>query len=170
MNDTCLESGILKTFRAFLVLQLILIYVNVVAHSARGFLLASPWGAVAFGTSSILLLLAYLSIPWLQKTLGKFYFPIALILAGIISLVTQDFFLYFRIPFSGDSSEETAWQLFLFLFIPLVLIGWQYSFRAVLAYCLFTAILDHLLMSMGRQDFYLIQDTYRRLIFIRFHS
>jgi hypothetical protein len=114
MNDTRLEPGILNTFRAFLVLQLILIYVNVAAHSARGFLLGCPWGAVAFGTSSILVLLAHLSIPRLHKKLGKFYFPIALILAAIISLVIQDFFLYFRIPFSGDSSEETAWQLFLF--------------------------------------------------------
>jgi signal transduction histidine kinase len=167
MDDTRLEPGLLKLFRIFLVLQLILIYINVFAHSARGYLQGCPWCAVAFGTGSIILLLIYLSIPWLQNKLRRYYLPIALVLAAIISLVAQDFFLYFRAPFSGGSSEENAWQLFLFLLIPLVLIGWQYDFKTVVAYCIFTAILDHTLMSCGRDDFYLIQADYRRLIFIR---
>lgn len=167
MHDTRLEPGLLRLFRIFLLLQLVLIYINVFAHSARGYLQGCPWCAVAFGTGSILLLLAYLSIPWLQNKLKRYYLPIALVLAALISLVAQDFFLYFQSPFSDGSSEETAWQLFLFLFIPLVLIGWQYDFKTVVAYCIFTAILDHTLMSCGRDDFYLIRADYRRLIFIR---
>jgi signal transduction histidine kinase len=167
MDDSRLELGLLKIFRIFLLLQLVLIYVNVFAHSARGYLQGCPWCAVVFGTGSIFLLLAYLSIPWLQNKLGRYYLPIALVFAAIVSLVAQDFFLYFQTPFTGGSSEETAWQLFLFLFIPLVLIGWQYDFKAVVAYCIFTALLDHTLMSCGREDFYLIRADYRRLIFIR---
>ena len=65
MDDARLEPGLLKIFRIFLLLQLALIYVNVFAHSARGYLQGCPWCAVAFGTGSIFLLLAYLSIPWL---------------------------------------------------------------------------------------------------------
>jgi len=130
-------------------------------------LIGCPWSAVAFGTGSIFLLLAYLSIPWLQNKLGRYYLPIALVMAGIVSLVVQDFFLYFQTPFTGGSGAETAWQLFLFLFIPLVLISWQYNFKAVVAYCIFTTLLDYALMSCGRDDFYLIRADYRRLIFIR---
>jgi signal transduction histidine kinase len=167
MDDTRLEPGLLKLFRVFLLLQLVLIYINVFAHSARGYPQNCPWCAVAFGTGSIILLLAYLSIPWLQNKLGRYYLPLALVLAATISLVAQDFFLYFQTPFTGGSSEETAWQLFLFLFIPMVLIGWQYDFKAIVAYCIFTALLDHTLMSCGRDDFYLIRADYRRLIFIR---
>jgi signal transduction histidine kinase len=167
MDNIRLEQGLLKIFRIFLLLQLVLIYVHVFVPSARGYLLSCPGCALAFGTGSIFMLLAYLSIPWLQDKLGRYYLPIALVLAAIVSLVVQDFFLYIQTPFSGGSSEETAWQLFLFLFIPLVLIGWQYDFKAVVAYCIFTALLDHTLMNYGRDDFYLIQADYRRLIFIR---
>jgi signal transduction histidine kinase len=122
---------------------------------------------VVFGTVSVILLLVYLSIPWLQKKLSDWYFPIALVITTFISLVAMNLFLYFQLPYSGSSSEETAWQLFLFLFIPLVLIGWQYDFKAVVTYCLFTAILDYALMACGRDDFYLFDDSYKRLIFIR---
>jgi len=167
MNENRLEPGLLKIFRVFLLLQLALIYVNVFAHTARGYLQGCPWCAVAFGTGSIFLLIIYLSIPWLEHKLGRYYLPIALVFSAIISLVAQNFFLYFQAPFSSGTSEETAWQLFLFLFIPLVLIGWQYDFQAIIAFCVFTALLDHTLMSYGRDDFYLIQADYRRLIFIR---
>jgi signal transduction histidine kinase len=167
MKSTRLEPGILNIFRLFLIGQLLLIYVNVFAHSARGYLQECPWCAVTFGTGSILILVIYLSIPWLQKTLVGWYLPIALVFTAIVSLVAQDYFLYFQSPFTGGSSEETAWQLFLFLFIPLVLIGWQYDFKAIITYCIFTALLDFTLMRCGREDFYLFEDTYKRLIFIR---
>jgi signal transduction histidine kinase len=167
MKSSRLEPGIVNIFRFFLVVQLILIYVNVFAHSARGFIQGCPWCAVVFGTGSVVLLLIYLSLPWLRKKLAGWYFPIALVFTAIVSLVAQDLFLYFETPFSGGTSEETAWQLFLFLFIPLVLIGWQYDFKTVVAYCLFTALLDYALMACGREDFYLFANTYRRLIFIR---
>lgn len=167
LQESRIEPGLLNIFRIFLILELILIFVNVFAHSARGFIMGCPWCAVAFGTGSSLFLLVYLSIPGLQKKLARYYLPIALLFTAVFSLVAQDLFLYFQAPFPRGSSEETAWQLFLFLFIPLVLIAWQYDFKAVIAYCLFTAVLDYVLMNYGRPDFYQFADTYRRLIFIR---
>jgi signal transduction histidine kinase len=167
MKQSDTEPGVLNLFRLFLVIQLVLIYINVGAHSARGFLQGCPWCAVAFGTGSILGLLGYLTLPWLQKSLGKWHLPAGLVLTAVISLIAQNFFLYFREPSGATGSEETAWQLFLFLFIPLVLTGWQYDFKAVVAYCLFTAVLDYTFMRFGREDFALFEDTYRRLIFIR---
>ncbi|MBN1146586.1 MAG: sensor histidine kinase [Anaerolineales bacterium] len=170
MKSARLEPGILALFRLFLVIQLLLILVNVTAHSARGYLIGCPWCAVAFGSVSILLMLGYLSWPWLQSRLGAAYLPIALVFAALVSLILQDLFLDMRASSPAVGSEESAWQLFLFLFVPLVLISWQYDFRAVVAYCLFTAVLDYALMHCGRDDFYLVQQTYKRLIFIRFLS
>ncbi|MBN1535814.1 MAG: sensor histidine kinase [Anaerolineales bacterium] len=167
MKNRALEPGILKIFRFFLLIQLLLIMVNVTAHSRRGILTDCPWCAVIFGCANIVLLLGYISFNKLQKYLGRFYLPIALVYAAVFSIVIQNFFLEIRFsPFDG-SSEETAWQLFLFLFIPLVLISWQYDLKAVIAYCIFTGFLDYFLMSCGRDEFYLIAATYRRLIFIR---
>jgi signal transduction histidine kinase len=47
------------------------------------------------------------------------------------------------------------------------LVSWQYSFREVVVYCLFTAFLDFLLVRLNNPDFYLAHQTYNRLIFIR---
>ncbi len=167
MRSATLEPGILRLFRLFLMVQLVLILGNVLAHSHRGMLIGCPWCAVLFGGVNILLLLGYLSWPKLQKHLAGFYLPIALIYAATFSLVIQNLFLGVRTGAGTVSSEETAWQLFLFLFIPLVLIAWQYNFKAVIAYCLFTALLDYALMACGRADFNLFANTYHRLLFIR---
>ena len=162
-----LEPGLLKIFRFFLWVQLILVLVNVISHTRIGILEGCPWHAVAFGSINIGLLLLYISFPRLQKILGRFYLPLALVYAAIFSLVLQNIFLDIRFHPGDISHEETAWKLFLFLFIPLVLVSWQYNFKAVIAYCILTAIFDYALMAWGREDFYLVSDNYGRLVFIR---
>lgn len=170
MKNDYLEPGILKIFRFFLWLQLLLVLVNVAAHTRLGIFTGCPWHAVIFGSINILLLLGYLSCTWLHEKLGKLYLPISLVYAAVFSLVLQNLFLDIQIIPDNNSNEETAWQLFLFLFIPLVLVSWQYNFKAVIAYCIFTAVLDYLLMVFGRKDSYLIYDTYGHLVFIRAFS
>lgn len=125
------------------------------------------WCALAFGIGNIVLLLIYLSIPFLQKSFGRFYLPLGILYAAVFSLVLQDIFLNAGLEVGKVSSEETAWQLFLFLFIPLVLVAWQYDFKAVVFYCIFTAILDHALMRHAQEDFLAFSETYHRLLFIR---
>lgn len=167
MRSANLEPGLLKLFRLFLIVQLLLIYGNVHVHGGRGYLGNDPWNPLIFSAISILLLLAYLSIPWFQKLLGAFYLPLALILSVVISLLAQDLLLATRTLFESGSSEEIAWQLFLFLFIPLVLTAWQYNFRAVLIFCLFSAAFDYILVRLGNPDFERVQMTYARLTLIR---
>jgi len=167
MPKSQIEPGLLRLFRLFLLVQLLLIYVNVLAHSARGILAGCPWSAVVFGTASIVLLLIYLSIPRLERSLGMAYLPLALIATVAISLIAQDLLLNTNLSISPGGSEESAWQLFLFLFIPMVLVSWQYNFRAVVAYCLFTAFVDFLLARSATPDFQFIHQTYTRLVFIR---
>jgi signal transduction histidine kinase len=159
MKISPLEPGILRLFRIFLVVQLGLIFGNAMVHSHHK--------ALVFGTFNIVLLLIYLSVPALQKALGQFYLPLGIIHAAIFSLVLQDIFLNSGLSVGKVSSEETAWQLFLFLFIPLALVAWQYDFKAVVFYCIFTAMLDHALMRHAQEDFLAFSDTYHRLLFIR---
>ena len=167
MKSAPLEPGILNIFRFSLVIQLILVLVNVAAHTRHAYLGNDPGGALIFGGISIVLLLGYLSWPWLQKKLGKLYLPIALIFSATFSLALQNIFLNIRLSAAEGSSEEAAWTLFLFLFIPLVLVAWQYNFKAVVAYTLYTLVLDHTLMNLAHVEYYTYADTHVRLLLIR---
>jgi signal transduction histidine kinase len=170
MRSAYLEPGILKLFRLFLIVQLLLIYGNVCAHSSRGYLGGEPWIIPVIATGAILLLLVYLSIPRLQLWLGRFYLPIALVVTALFSLVTQDILLSTPDTLTRESTEENAWQLFLFLFVPLVLTGWQYGFSAVLVFCICTGLLDHLILVHEYPEIYSDSSTHARLIFIRTFS
>lgn len=167
MNNPALEPGILKVFRIFLIIELILILDNVFAHYRHGILSGCPWSAVIFGLINILLLLGYISFPWFQKKLGQFFLPVALVYAAGFSLIEQNFFLNIRFAPTARSSEETAWQLFLFLFIPLVLISWQYNFKAVILYCIFTGFMDYMMMRHAGDSFSRISGNYGWLIYVR---
>jgi signal transduction histidine kinase len=163
MKNSPLEPGILGLFRVFLVIQLFLVLGNVLVHSQPD----NFWCALAFGVGNIVLLLLYLSIPALQKSFGRFYLPLGIAYSAIFSLVLQDLFLNAGLAVGKVSSQETAWQLFLFLFIPLVLLAWQYDLKAVVVYCVLTAFIDHGLMRHAQADFLNFSETYHRLLFIR---
>lgn len=167
MKSRHLEPGLLTIFRLFLVAQLILMVVNLHVHSARGYLGGNVSSAYVFAVGGVLVLLAYLSLQWLEKRLGRFYLPVALIYSTIFSLLAQYLFLTTH---SGGGSEEGAWQLFLMLGVPLMLIGWQYGFKSVVVYCLFVTFLDSILVRLTRTDYELFEFTYQRLSFIRFIS
>jgi signal transduction histidine kinase len=167
VKPTRLEPGLLTIFRLFLVAQLILMVVNLHVHSARGYLGGNVWFGFAFAVSGTLSLLGYLSVHWLELRLDRFYLPVALVYSTVFSLLAQYLFLTTH---SGGGSEESAWQLFLFLCVPLVLVSWQYGFKSVVIYCLFSTFLDFVLVWLTRTDYALFEQTYHRLSFIRFIS
>jgi signal transduction histidine kinase len=111
-------------------------------------------------------LLVYLSLPYLERRLGHFYLPSALIYSTVYSLLAH--YLFLTAHSAAGGSEERAWQLFLFLCVPLVLVSWQYEFKWVLAYCLFATFLDLILVRLTVVDFALFEQTYHRLSLIRF--
>lgn len=83
------------------------------------------------------LVLIYLSVPWLEKHLGKAYLPIAL---AVITI--SPFAAYFQ-PTLGLGEEVLRfrdlawqWQLVIQLFIPLLLISWIYRYWVVVLYSL----------------------------------
>jgi signal transduction histidine kinase len=170
MRSTRLEPGILTIFRLFLIVQFILILVGLTVHHARGYLEGNIGVAISVAGISILVMLCYLSSPWLGDKLGRFYLPIALVASTVFSLLAQNLFMSFQSSITNGSSEESAWQQFLFLFIPLLLIGWQYGFKYVIVFCLFTLFVDYILIQYSNSDYFNDPQTYHRLLFIRFIS
>ncbi len=146
-------------------------FVNLHVHGARGFVDGSHpqniWLAYLVIVSGTLGLLTYASIPWIEKQLNRFYLPVALICSIVFSLTANYLFLTTH---SGKSAEENAWQFFLFMCVPLVLVSWQYGFKSIVAYCLFMALLDTWLAWQIRTDFAANEFIYQRLVFIRFIS
>jgi signal transduction histidine kinase len=167
MKSARLEPGILSIFRLFLIVQFILIMVSLMVHHARGYLEGHPESAITIVGACLLVLFGYLSWPWLGTKLGRFYLPVGLLFSTVFSLAAQDFFLTVPVSVSGGGSEESAWQLFLFLFVPLVLIGWQYGFKPVIVYCFFITFLDLALIRYANPDYFALQQTFHRLLFIR---
>jgi signal transduction histidine kinase len=148
MNSSMvLEPGIRKTFRLFIGVRLVLVLFSLLIH-----LLAAGWSAAshgllfAFMLLDVGLLLVYLSLPRLERLLKWAFLPIGIAWAALGPIVQQ----YLVIDlFSGGLIDRSAFLLLLLpvlvLFIPLVMVGWRYSMRAVALFCGLTFLVDVLL-------------------------
>lgn len=83
--------------------------------------------------SGMAILLAYLSLPWLQRRMGRAYLPVGIILAAS-SLILERLFT--------PSFGIWLWQPDPFFYVLLILVAWQYDFRAVLLFTLGTSALE----------------------------
>jgi signal transduction histidine kinase len=172
MKPARIEPGLLAIFRLFLVFQLFLIVVNIHVHSSHALIWERPEIPMIFSAACVAILVGYLSWPWLRKKMGRSYLPVGLVAAASFSLAAHHLFL--AIPLSSNlhpgGSAEATWQIFVFLFIPVILASWQYGFGFVIGYCLFTSLVDFVLVSTADPNYPAIAETYRRLLFIRFFS
>ncbi|MEO8608029.1 MAG: sensor histidine kinase [Chloroflexota bacterium] len=105
------------------------------------------------------LLFAYLSSPKFQRMMGRIYLPLGLYVAAILPIITQRWMQsqtlndpgaiaqvvqQYRVDFNtGIILSSNDWVIS--LFIPLVLIAWQYNLRSVFVYSFITAIADFML-------------------------
>ncbi len=157
-----LEPGLLKTYR---LLSWILVGISTILAASIflrvGFsnLPIHPLWIFPFGN---LLTLGILYWPWVQKKTGKYFVPILVALTTINGFVTSHLSSFLRsshqitisvlienspngsIPF--DITEFNlilaSWQLIPLLFIPLIMVAWQYNFKAVFFYTIGSTILD----------------------------
>ena len=79
-----------------------------------------------------------------QRLLGRFFLPLGLLIAAFGPLVGEylSFMAIYRFTALDERVLVEVWQLVLVLFIPLVLIAWQYGLPRVGLFCLGTAVLD----------------------------
>jgi signal transduction histidine kinase len=141
-----LEPGLVQVFRLFVGVRLALLALTMCAQivwpEQRALRYPLP------GIIETVFLLGYLSWPWLRKALGEIYLPFALLVATVGPIFETALAFGLRLAASGPSElafTTNAWQLILILFVPLVLLGWQYDFVAVVVFCVGTALLDLIL-------------------------
>jgi len=98
------------------------------------------------GTLTAIVLLLYLYSGWLQLRLSRWYLPVGLSVASAGAVMAQWFNIVWRtnhgVPPNADSLSE---QLFILLFVPMIITGAQYNFRAVLAFTVITAAIQGVL-------------------------
>ena len=146
MKRTSLEPGLLQVFRWFVGGRLVLLSLSLCSQliqqeprTLRYPLLGIAWSVF---------LLGYLSWPWLRDRLGKAYLPLALTAASAGPIVEYALTVGLRLAagVTGADAVADVWQLILVLFMPLILIAWQYNFRSVIAFCAGTTALDWALL------------------------
>ena len=172
-----IEPGLLAAFRMLMAIPLVVgtlaLIVNLsvrLIHPEPGFVPPIPRGPVVIFMISQALTLAYLCVPCLQKRLGIMFLPIALVLATmgeilLYSTVTLGDFSRYAV----DEVMNKGGGSLYFLIIPLVLIGWQYGFRAAGRYTgmlvVFELIMVAVSMWQGHGDAWLrLESTVQRTV------
>lgn len=131
------EPDVFRTFRQLTGVQLAFSALSVIAQR---FALFGP-SATTLSIFNLLwpgLLLLYLSLPSLQRSLKSFYLPIGIIWAAAGPILD---------PFmNGNNSTglnaDWLWRQTLLLFIPLIVVSLHYSMRQMLAFCALTTLLN----------------------------
>ncbi len=155
-GKTQLEPGLLKTYRllswiivGISTIQAVSIYMRM---DFTNFSIHPLW-IYPFGN---LLILGLLYWPWVRKKTGKFFVPILVVLTAINGIVTTYLSSLLRSNVLIESSQIVklpfdinefnlilaSWQLIPLLFIPLIMVAWQYNFKAVFFYTIGSTILD----------------------------
>lgn len=138
-----LEPGVVQVFRWFVAARLVVLMVILMGQSIRQAprVLRYPFLGILESVGLLILL------SWLRKQSGEAYLPFAIAIASFGPIVEQALAVALRMlrGASGPVAMADAWQLILVLLIPLVVVAWQYRFRAVLLFCATTTALDFVL-------------------------
>jgi len=159
-----LEPGVLPTFRLFTGAQLVVSILGVIVHWLAPFHTPSEFlrhlSAVASSTAIFTqltiiavesgILFLYLSIPGLRRKLNSLYLPLGIVWAAAGPILGP----YIELHFVGNNIPElflqtALWQQTILLFIPLIVISWQYSIYKIILFCVLTTALNVALLFSG---------------------
>src|SRR6202142_195746 len=138
-----LEPGVLPTFRLFMGVQFAISLLSVIAHRFAFYTPQSEVIAISalIGLESGLCFI-YLSLPNLLRSLRSFYLPLGIVLASLGPVFEPWFVLNTAGANSQAILEVVLWQQIIVLFIPLIVISWQYGMPQVILFCGLTGILN----------------------------
>jgi signal transduction histidine kinase len=140
MKGRLLEPGLLGIFRIYVFLRIgAMILVATVFLGGFGvpFKVEFIPTAALFAVEMVFMIV-YLYSSWMRRRLGAIYLPIALLASTIGPILEMRYvFSVAAIDYIGE-----FWLIFPFLAVPLILTAWQYGFREVVLFCIFTAFLD----------------------------
>ncbi len=148
-----IEPGLLRIFRLFAGLEVIVFITGILTF--RWLYGTIPDASLIYFFINLIggiLLFGYLSWPWLMRTLKGIYLPIALGIITITPILGNRWMLDIQIQNNSANLVVNAWQLMPMLFVPLVLIAWQYSFRIVFWFSVMTSLVDFILILPYTKD------------------
>ncbi|MBL8165111.1 MAG: sensor histidine kinase [Anaerolineae bacterium] len=154
-----MENRLLTIFRALAVIRLLL---SILFLVLPGIPFASyPWTRYITVVEAVILL-TYLSIPWLKTKLGRAYLPTAIAWATLMPLLVQTLTLYEMVEGLNVAvltvSQLTMMentlilgvinQSVLVLIVPLIVVGWAYSRSVLTLYCAGIFLFDVLMTTL----------------------
>jgi len=142
MSTSSIEPGLLKVFRWYVGTRLgvsVLVLAAVNSERNAGDPRFPEAGVFFFGILMVLLVW-----PWAQRKLGRWFLPVALALATLGPIVESANNIIGRLDAGLGPNDALAdyWQPFFLLWVPLLMIAWQYRFRAVIFFAAVTTVLD----------------------------
>lgn len=136
-----IEPGLLPVFRLLIGIRLVLLWLTlclwVIAPDERG------QRFPLLGVVETIFLLIFLLLNWPRRALGRVYLPVAIGIAtlGPVAEYVANVLVRLASHGSTDFGGEIVF-LILLLLIPLIIVSWQYNFRAVVAFNIGTALLE----------------------------
>lgn len=147
MANRTIEPGLFSVFRLFTGLRLIFAVIFALGEWAN------PEQSVRIlGLLEPLVLMLVLMVPISQAKYGNLLLPVALVVAGVGPLLVQAEGL--TVYHHRNTPVETLlslliWSTMIVLLLPVVIIGWQYSFRHVVAFAVGITVLNVLVVGMA---------------------
>ncbi|NLN69391.1 MAG: sensor histidine kinase [Chloroflexi bacterium] len=141
-----LEPGLIRIFRYFATVAMIYFAI------LWGYGAVAPQPGETLRVQSLLNLVTnaslflYLSFPWLEKRLKKWYLPYALVSYTAVTVFSNLIYLFDP---STDLSIIIArsWALIPILLVLLVITAWQYSFFWVMVFVVFTNLIELFILT-----------------------
>jgi signal transduction histidine kinase len=147
-----IEVGILPTFRLFTGVQFAITALGLLTQQSAYF----PSRAKTITLEPVHLLgpglvLVYLAVPAIQRSLKSFFLPVGIALATAGLLIEP----YISGNAAATSFVTWLWRQTLFLCIPLYVISWQYSMRHVILFTVLVVLWNMAFLSqvLGVQAF-----------------
>lgn len=142
MRSSNIEPGLLNIFRWYVVIRLSMLVL--VAWSINRN--PDPTNPRLPGVELFFFVVLLVLLLWsrLQRGLGRAFLPIALTLATLGPILGGAAQVNHRLAAGLSVNDALAdfWVTFFLLFVPMLLVAWQYRYRAVLAYAVGTSFLE----------------------------
>ena len=136
------EPGLLRLLQWFVTIRLVwLVFLSLAEQPpAEGELVFVPGpGIVVFG-----LMLIFLVASPIREAFGKWHLPVAVTVITLSMIIENGITVAARIDAGLGPNEAIAdyWILFFLLFVPLIVVAWQYKYRWVIVFAVGTFFLD----------------------------
>lgn len=142
MTATAIEPGLVRIFTWYAGLRLA-VGLLVLLSVRDGPDPANPRFPQA-GVFFFSMLFVVLVVPWVRDRLGRWLLPVALMFATVGPIADSASNIVGRLDAGLSPNEALAdyWLPFFLLWVPLLIVAWQYRYRAVVAWAVFTTLLD----------------------------